>query len=486
MTKLDEKIRDVFKDESVYKSPERYHIFAGSPIPSFIKDWLIKKHTDSSGNLNTERLLSFMKKHIADKSDSIKRSLQTDRCEEQILCRMIVETDIKKDLMKFAIPDLGIKTNEGRIPAYIAKKHSQLKDNEVWGIVRLVYTPPNPPESGYIDLIDFKPFNPYRVSLDFFKDASVNFSTEEWIDVLIRAMEYNPDYTEPGKGFDSLEIKLLFISRLMVFVENNLNVMELAPKGTGKSYVFGNLSKYGWMFSGGKISRAKLFYDVGKKMPGIIEQYDFITMDEIETISFSDESEMLGALKNYLESGKFSLANYNGSSEAGLMLLGNLPLNEWGEPLHKNFLKTLNPLFKNSALLDRFHAFIEGWDLVRVKEDMLLKGYSLNVEYFSEILHMLRRDNSYSHIVTELLEIPSGADTRDKKAILKVSTAYMKLLFPWVRTVSDIDPDKFRRFCLEPAIRKRAIIKEQIAKLDPEFNPRVPSIRVKDKFHKNL
>jgi len=269
---------------------------------------------------------------------------------------------------------------------------------------------------------------------------------------------------------------------LMVYVENNLNVMELAPKGTGKSYVFGNLSKYGWMFSGGKISRAKLFYDMGKKIPGTIEQYDFITMDEIETISFSNEDEMLGALKNYLESGKYTIANYNGSSEAGIMLLGNLPLNRWGLPIHKDFFKTLNPLFKNSALLDRFHAFIEGWDLIRVNEDMLLRGYSLNVEYFSEILHLLRRDNSYTYIVSEMVEIPPGADTRDKKAILKVATAYLKLLFPWIRDVTDLDPDKFRQYCLEPAIRKRSIIKEQIASIDPEFNPRVPNIRLKDKF----
>jgi len=482
MNKLDEKIQSVFKEESVLKTPERYQVFHGSPIPSFIKDWLIKRNTNSSCELNTDKLLLFMQNHIADKTDSIKRRLQTDRSEEQILCRMIVETDIKNDMMKFSIPDLKIKTSEGRIAPYVAKKHNQLKDNEVWGIVKLVYSPPSSPEKGFIDLIDFKPFNPYKVSLDYYKKAAKQFTLEEWIDVLIRAMEYNPDNTAPGIGFDSLEKKHLFISRLMVYVENNLNVMELAPKGTGKSYVFGNLSKYGWMFSGGKISRAKLFYDMGKKIPGTIEQYDFITMDEIETISFSNEDEMLGALKNYLESGKYTIANYNGSSEAGIMLLGNLPLNRWGLPIHKDFFKTLNPLFKNSALLDRFHAFIEGWDLIRVNEDMLLRGYSLNVEYFSEILHLLRRDNSYTYIVSEMVEIPPGADTRDKKAILKVATAYLKLLFPWIRDVTDLDPDKFRQYCLEPAIRKRSIIKEQIASIDPEFNPRVPNIRLKDKF----
>ena len=482
MTKLDDKIREHFAQESVYKTPERYQIFHGNPMPSFIKDWLMKRFTDKDGELDTDRLLSFMSNHIADKTDSIKRKLQTDRSEEQVLCRLIVETDIKADLMRFSIPDLGIKPSEGRIPAYVAKKNPQLKDNEVWGIVKLVYSPPGPGSPGFIDMVDFKPFNPYHVSLDYFRDAAKNFSMEEWIDVLIRAMEYNPDNTSPGIGFDTIEKKHLFISRLLVFVENNLNMMELAPKGTGKSYVFGNLSKYGWMFSGGKISRAKLFYDMGKKTPGTIEQYDYIAMDEVETISFSNEDEMLGALKNYLESGKFTISNYNGSSEAGLILLGNIPLNQWNQPLNKNYFKGLNPLFRNSALLDRFHAFIEGWNLIRVNEDMLLRGYTLNVEYFSEILHLLRRDSKYASIVTELLEIPPGADTRDKKAIVKVATAYLKLLFPWVRSASDVDPELFRRFCLEPAIHKRGIIKEQIAGIDPEFNPRVPNIRVRNEF----
>jgi len=479
MNDLDGKIKELFKEESVLKTPERYQIFHGNPLPSFIKDWLIKRFTDKEGDLEVDRLVAFMRDHLANKSDSIKRRLQTDRTEEKILCRLMVETDIKNDMMRFSIPDLGIKINEGRIPQYVAKKYPQLKDNEVWGIVKLVYTPPYGGEKGFIDLLDFKPFTPYKVDIGFYKTTAKMFQFEEWVNVLIRAMEYNPDNDSPGIGFDSIEKKLLFLSRLLIFVEPNLNVIELAPKGTGKSYVFGNLSKYGWLFSGGKVTRAKLFYDVGRKTPGIIEKYDFVTFDEAETISFSDESEMLGALKNYLESAKFSLANYNGTSKAGLILLGNLQLDQWGKPLYDNYFKSLNPLFQNSALLDRFHAFIQGWDLIRVNEDILLKGYSLNVEYFSEILHKLRNDSSYSYIVSELVEIPKGADTRDTKAILKLTTAYLKLLFPWVNNPKDVDPDMFLKYCLYPAIEKRAIIKSQIAMMDPEFNRHVPDIKLK-------
>ena len=314
--------------------------------------------------------------------------------------------------------------------------------------------------------------------MEYFKNTRRNFSLEEWIDVLIRAMEYNPDFKEPGKGFDTLTKKIQFISRLLVFVEPNLNMIELAPKGTGKSYIFGNLSKYGWMFSGGVVSRAKLLYDIQKKSSGIIENYDFVTMDEIETIKFSDENELQGALKNYLESGKFSIANYNGVSSAGLMLLGNIPLSASNQPVNSRYFAGLPSFFQSSALLDRFHGFIEGWKLIRINEDLIIKGQTLNVEYFSEILHSLRNESLYSHIVGELIEIPKGADTRDVKAVIRLSTGYLKLLFPHVTSVTDINKTEFYNFCLKPAIEKRRIVKRQISLIDPEFNDNIPDIRL--------
>lgn len=115
-------------------------------------------------------------------------------------------------------------------------------------------------------------------------------------------MEYNPNST----SFESLDQKLLFLTRLLVFVEPNLNMIELAPKGTGKSYIFNNLSKHGWQISGGKITRAKLFYDMGRNTPGIIPSYEFVSLDEVKTISFDNPEEIQGALKNYMEQGAFT------------------------------------------------------------------------------------------------------------------------------------------------------------------------------------
>jgi ATP-dependent Lon protease len=315
----DRKIQEIFPEETVFKTPKNYGVFSGQNLPSFVKDWLIKRYTHENGELDIQELKSFLNNHIARKGSKIKGTLM-DLQDITLLARIIVEPDIKSGILRFSIPDMGIKLNEGSIPQYIARKHPELKGDEVWGVVKLVYIPPEGTQRGMIEIVDYKPFKPYEVDIEYFRENRKEFSLEEWADVLICSMEYNPD------GFESFSQKLLFISRLLVFVEPNLNMVELAPKGTGKSYIFGNLSKYEWLVSGGIVSRAKLLYDIARGTPGIITHYDFVALDEIETIKFSDENELQGALKNYLEFGNFSVANYKGVSSAGFMLLGNIPL----------------------------------------------------------------------------------------------------------------------------------------------------------------
>ena len=262
-------------------------------------------------------------------------------------------------------------------------------------------------------------------------------------------------------------------------VEPNINMIELAPKGTGKSYVFGNLSKYGWLVSGGVVSRAKLLYDMQRKTPGLLKLYDFVALDEIETIKFTDENEIQGALKNYLESGTYTVGDYRGVSNSGLILLGNIQLNEYYRPMNNSYFSGLPMIFKSSALLDRFHGFIEGWDLVRITEDIKVRGQTLNVEYFSEILHKLREIGDYTMIVDEMLDIPKNADTRDVKAVIKLTTAYLKLLFPHVKSKEDVSKEDFHKYCLTPAIYKRSVIRKQLSMIDPEYKEQMPIISIK-------
>lgn len=473
MTDLDIKIQATFPSESVNKIPENYSVFEGKKIPSFVKDYAIRKFTDDNQNLDSAALSLWLEQHIPDNMGLLQKRIVDEKTTFRVLTRILIESDIRSGVLRFEIPEMGISKKNTEIPSWLSRKHKELKYDEVWGIfdLKLIETD----GGGFqICLIDFAPFKPYRVDLEYYCEQRKEYSLEEWVDFLIRSMEYNPD------GFESMTQKMLFISRMLVFVQPNLNIVELAPKGTGKSYVFSNLTKYGWVISGGTVTRAKLFYDMGRSSPGLMVRYDYVAMDEIQTIKFSNEQEVAAGLKTYLESGYFTVGKVRQESDSGFILLGNIKLDKHKNPVYMNYFAHLPSIFSESALMDRFHGFLEGWKLPRIDQDMLIRGYALNVEYFSEVLHSLRDKGRYSEVVDNMLDIPPKADTRDTKAIKKICTAYLKLLFPHVKTTRDVNVDEFRLYCLEPAKKMRGIIREQMNLIDKEYGSEVPDIRVKE------
>lgn len=469
------KIREQFPSMVIYKDPSSTSsLFAGRNLPSFVKDFILKRYIKEDGSVNRIGLTEFLDKVIPQKQTDVKDRLSSGE-ELTLLTRFIIYIDLVKGVRRFGIPDLGIKINEGQIPEYVYRQHKgELVDGEKWGIIKLSVLPDDNGKKNHVEMVDYKPFKPYRsVDIDYLRNARNAFTIQEWIDVLLSAMEYDPD------GFDNMTQKLEFLTRLLIFVEPRLNVIELAPKGTGKSFVFGNLSKYGWLVSGGKVTRAKLFYDKAKQQNGIIKNHDFTAFDEIQTIIFQEPAEIQAALKSYLESGKTTIDNNEFTSECGLMVMGNIPLNNQHRPLNFKYFDSLPTSFRESALLDRFHCFIEGWHLPRINKGMIYKGWTINVEYFSEVLHSLRTQNVYGLLFDAIVGCDKNADTRDFNAVKRTTVAYMKLLFPQWTHVNDINLDDFDNYCLQPAVRRRGIIKEQCHYIDEEFKSTMPSFWIK-------
>lgn len=463
MSVLGLKIKEVFPSAAVYKNPNNNEVFIGRNLPSFVKDFLLATHTEIDGSLRRDALIQFLDAHIPFDHNAIRGRLKQGEV-LTLLTRFEVNTNLAANKTQFQIPEMGIKFGDTLIPDHVVEQYpNDLIDGELWGIIKLVYIPPSDREKGYVEMSKFKPFRPMeRLDLNTFREGRKQFTTEEWIDVLISAMEYTPS------AFSGLTQKLEFLARLLPFIEPRLNMIELAPKGTGKSYVFGNLSKFVWLIGGGKVSRAKLFYDKSRKTPGIMYHHDLVALDEIQSISFTDDMEMRSFLKNYLEYGYTNVDNYKFMSECGLMLLGNIPLSEEGFPLSDNYVDELPEAFKESALLDRFHGFIEGWLLPNVTTDMALHDWTLNVEFFSEILHQLRTAPEYSHIVSQSLEVAKGSIMRHVKAVQRIATAYLKLLFPHITRKEDLDMGEFYTYCLKPAIHRRDIIRRQCSNIDRE------------------
>ena len=471
---LSDKIKSQFANMAIYKDPTNTNsLFVGRNLPSFVKDFILKRFIKDNGKINEQLLTAWLDEVIP--QESVKDKLGQGE-QLTLLVRFVVYIDLVKNIYRYAIPDLGIKLNEGRIPEYVFSQHKgTLVDGELWGIIKICLLPDDDGKKFHVEMVDYKPFKPYKsVDMTFLREARQHFTTTEWIDFILSAMEYD------ASGFKSMQQKIEFLTRLLIFVEPRLNVIELAPKGTGKSYVFGNLSKYGWLVSGGKVTRAKLFYDKQKQQNGILKNHDFTAFDEIQTIEFQEPAEIQAALKSYLESGKTTIDNNEFTSECGLMLMGNIPLNADMRPISNRYFDSLPKHFKESALLDRFHCFIEGWHLPRINKSMIFKGWTINVEYFSEILHTLRTQNQYNLLFDELVTFEKDVDMRDFTAVKRITTAYMKLLFPhWTRK-EDVNIDEFETYCLLPAIRRRGIIKEQCHNIDPEFKTQMPRIEIKE------
>ena len=199
----------------------------------------------------------------------IKDSARATGASKKFLARIDIRFNVADNHVSFEIPDLGITHSETIVEDYIWEriKDEVVKTSGGWGLVQLGYLPPEKPErpKGKLSLLEYKNFCPYTVNLDAFRNARKNFTIEEWLDVLLGAIDYNPE------GYDDWVEKHTMLTRLLPFIEPRINLVELAPKGTGKSYLFGRVGKYGWLVSGGTLSRAKMFYDIVPKQEDTVE-----------------------------------------------------------------------------------------------------------------------------------------------------------------------------------------------------------------------
>lgn len=473
------KLRECFDEMVVYKDLKKSNFFSALSLPSFLRDWLLKKFEDEDGNFDIEEVSEFIHEYLPKKEEwiSIKNRIIVENERVKFLTKISVDINIRNQEITFSLPDFGLTNKETIIETDVWDKCKDelVKGKETWGVIELGYRLPDEglKIQGKIRLTSFTSFCPYTIDLDYYKDVRSEFNTKEWIDIILGAIDYNAD------GYEDERQKLSMLTRLLPFVEKRLNLIELAPKGTGKSYLFGRVSKFGWLSSGGVMSRAKMFYDISKRTPGLVSGNDFIALDEVQTISFTDIDEMRAALKGYMESGVYTVGNYEGTADAGIVLLGNISKENMDE--YKSMFTELPSAFHESALIDRFHGFIKGWDIPRMHDDLKISGWALNSEYFCTIMHLLREDASYRAIVDLIVEVPEHADTRDTEAIKRITTAYMKLLFPNVRSLKDVDVREFQRYCLRPATKMRYIIKKQLGILDVEFQGKeVPEFTVRD------
>lgn len=462
-----EKLKEVFAEMVVLKNPERTKFFSDLSLPSYMRDWLVMKFSDEAGNIDYPGVSRYISQYIPNREDYEQfkyRMVNGDSV--RFLARIRVEVDIKTGKTNFELPDFGgVKTGAGgEVSNEVISRWQEtlLRESENWGIVDLVWDQDysKKPPRGFIKIIGYQPFCPYNVDLEYYCEARREFTTNEWLDVLISAVDYNPH------GYETEEQKLFFIRRLLPFVERRINLIELAPMGTGKSYVYEKISKRGWLVSSGTISRASLLYDNNKRTGGLITQFDYVAFDEIQSLKFEQPQQIQAALKSYMEFGEVKGFDTQIIADAGIIILGNIDAKKFSAEI--NMVNEINPMFREAAILDRFHGFIPGWEIPRFHTGIIADGWALNTEYFAEVMHGLRDEIKYSAIVDTCLDVPPKSDKRDLTAITRLCTGFVKLLFPHAESKSDIEPDEFIKYCLEPAKEMRAAIKKQLCIIAPQ------------------
>ncbi len=276
--------------------------------------------------------------------------------------------------------------------------------------------------------------------------------------------------------------KLLLISRLIPMVEPRFNLIELAPKGTGKSFVYENMSRYVSVRSGA-ISAPVLFYNDARKTPGLITRFDSVVIDEAQKVKGDKSGELTALLKSYLEAGRFGRGSAGSiTAEAGIVILANIDLDENKRPLHEviGLFRDFPNFLRETAFLDRFSGLLRGWDLPRISKDTPSICFGLKGDIFGEILHMLRADISFRDFVKTNMQVENCDDMRDSKNIETGATGLLKILFP------DKQPSEedFYSYCVNPAVEFRQRVRDELCKLDREYAPITMKTSFPDEFQK--
>jgi ATP-dependent Lon protease len=243
--------------------------------------------------------------------------------------------------------------------------------------------------------------------------------------------------------------------------------MELAPKGTGKSFVFENISNKVAVISGGKITAARLFIDGRTKEIGLLGRHDVVVLDEVQSLTFDNPDEIIGPLKTYLANGRYNRSGFQEvASDCSLVMLANIDLNEQQRPRNENnLLADLPPFLYETAFLDRFVGIIPGWLIPKFHKDMVATQPGLKMDFFGEALFSLRREGAFMNYVQRHTVYNEKTTIRDQNAISKAACGFLKLLYPHLQ----LTLDDFKRDCLEPAIQLRQYIRNLLYTYDDEF-----------------
>lgn len=462
VTSLDSKARAVFGERVTNKAVAQREEFVR--IPRYVVEYLVATHCteqDPSGGLEeVKRIITDRYPAVRD-AERIRHRLRQDG-RYSLLDEVSVRVDMEQNIHFARIPTLD--ENNARISEYLVEKHQRLLQGGAWGRVDLEYDPTFllNGRTYPLRITDFIPFQVGTPDVDDYCLRRAQFTTDEWIDLILASVGYD------GAKF-ARRVKFLLPSRLVMLAENNVNLIELGPRQTGKTYLLRNTSPYSFIVSGAKATPASLFVNLQRQTVGIIGNRDVVAFDEIAATFFHDADTTISTFKDYMESGQFSRGNKTYRSACSILLGGNIDV-QHDQPHEKypHLFRVLPKPLKDVAFLDRLHGYIPGWEIPKLTPERFSQGYGFVSDYFSEILSALRHRPFQSYVEDKQRPL-KNVTQRDRISVRRITAGLLKLIYPH----SQFTAEEFLE-CLHLAIEYRQRVHNQLCVMRPgEFQEKI-------------
>ena len=458
---LQEKIVNNFIGKVVRKDLA-FQVKGGLPVPTYVLEYLLGQYcaTDDEEVINeglkkVKRVIQQNYVHRAE-SETIKGRIR-EAGNYKVIDKLVATLDDKADAYKVTFANLGL-SGIYVSPQAVTKNPKLLSGNGVWCIINLLYhTGDNVTQRWEIQSL--KPIQISNIDLEDYISKRAAFTTDEWIDFLMQTVGLNPE------KFNRRE-KFITLARLLPHVENNLNFVELGPKGTGKSHVYQELSPYGVLVSGGDVTSARLFVRMSgnNEELGLVGYWDVVAWDEFEQQKGRNIDAMLiDTMQNYLANKSFNRGRGTHEASASMSFVGNTKHSVPYMLRRTHLFESIPTSFIKGAFLDRIHLYNPGWEIKMLKKDSFTKSYGLITDYIAAVLHELR-DKDLTGLLKEYAQFDNSLSERDHLAIRKTFSGMMKLLYP-DGNVTDDEAYEIIDFATES--RKR--VKDQLYKIDETF-----------------
>lgn len=460
MNSLDTKINDIFPGCVVRKDLVK-EVRGNAIVPSYVLEYLLGQYcaTNDEATINAgiEAVKEILAKHYVHRNEAeLVKSNIKEKGRYKVIDKIFAELDEKNDCYRLTFSNLGI--SKVLVDATtVNKKHPRLLVSGIWCLAELEYQyNESKGECPWI-LSSIKPIQLSQFDFNEFLEKRGRFTTDEWIDLILQSIGFNPDML-------SKRNKLLQLVRLIPFCERNYNLIELGPKGTGKSHIYTEFSPHGTLISGGEVTVSKLFVNNAKKHDiGLVGYWDNIAFDEFAGQQKKVDKALVDIMKGYMANKSFSRGVETLGAEASMTFIGNTKHNVPFMLKHSNLFEELPEKYLDSAFLDRIHFYIPGWEIDVIRNELFTTGYGFVVDYYAEALKYLR-NYDYSNEYKDVLELSSDISTRDRDGINKTFSGLMKIIYPNKVATSE-EKEELLKFAMEG--RKR--VKDQIVRLDSTF-----------------